>query len=136
MLLHPELLWRFPVTWAVVRSIHGLRFECDPSGQATVDGPDDYRLLADNLSSLLSRCTKRALQREFKVTSKAYKALRVQLALRANTVALPAGMLNDLAHEIAQYADAATHAAALRCLRKATGRRRSSVAAGAVSALH
>lgn len=96
-----------------------------PAAVGDAGNRDDYHVLAGGLASLLSRCTERSRMREFRATAKAYSALRIQLNLRASTITLPAGVLNDLAHEIAQYADLTTRAAARRCLLDALDRRRS-----------
>jgi hypothetical protein len=79
----------------------------------------DYRLLAGGLALLLSRCPARVIERDFSASANAFRSLRRQFRRASAAVALPPGLLNDLAHEIAQYADAATRGAALRCLQRA-----------------
>lgn len=94
------------------------------SQMAAHDGLNDFRVLAAGLEKLLTRYTKRTVARDFQAATKASKALRVQLTLRRPTVTLPAGLLNDLGHEIAQFADDATRAAARRCLQRVVEQRR------------
>lgn len=79
---------------------------------------EDYDQLARGLVALLAGCTPAGIRREFPVTQLAARALQVQLRKGLDT-RLPAGILNDLSHEIAIYADAATRAAAQRCFRRA-----------------
>lgn len=91
---------------------------------AAQDGLNDFRVLAAGLERLLTRYTKRTVARDFQASTKASKALGVQLTLRSPTVTLPAGLLNDVGHEIAQFADETTRAAARRCLQRMVEQRR------------
>lgn len=90
-------------------------------GAAADDSPErhDYRLLAGGLRRVLSRCTPRGIERQFPASGQALELLRRQLHCGGDAT-VPAHLLIELAHEIAQYADAATRAAARRCLQRAT----------------
>lgn len=86
----------------------------------TLDAGDDevhldYRLLAGGLALLLSRCSERGVRRDFAASLQAYRSLKRQLKSSA-PVTLPAPLLMDLSHEIAQLADSTTRRAASRCL--------------------
>lgn len=86
------------------------------------DGADDqelrdWRLLAGGLALVLSRCSERIAQRDFPSSLAAYRLLKRQLQ-QGGPVRLTSRLLNDLAHEIALVADAATREAAKRCLRR------------------
>lgn len=105
------------------------RFQGDESAALSAAGGepgvlDDYRLLASGLEDLLARCTHRTVVRDFGMAAKACKALQIQLLQRPAAVSLPAAVLNDLAHEIALCADAATRGAARRCLLRVRERNR------------
>lgn len=101
-----------------------LRRKPAASQVAAQDGLNDFRLLAAGLEQLLTGNTRRTLARHFQASTTASRALNVQLTLRSRTVTLPAGLLNDLGHEIAQFADEATRAAARRCLQRVVEQRR------------
>lgn len=75
----------------------------------------DYALVAGGLALVLSRCSPAAVERDFQATSQAWRSLRRQMA-RSRGVQLPPQLLIDASHEVAQYADAATRDALLRCL--------------------
>jgi len=77
----------------------------------------DYRLLLGGLALLLSRCSEPVAQRHFCATLQAYRALKRQMKA-GSMIRLPSQLLSDLSHEIAQFADAATRQAALRCLNR------------------
>lgn len=81
----------------------------------------DYALVAGGLALLLSRCSPRAARQHFKAASDAYRSLSRQ-ARCAKPVALPAQLLSDVSHEVAQYADAATRDALRRCLQRTTAK--------------
>ena len=88
----------------------------------------DLLLLARGLQRLMAQCRGATADRHFPAALKAHRALRVQqglgLALR-----LPAELLSDLCHEIAEYVDAPVREAAVRCLRT-HALRRAAVARG------
>ena len=75
----------------------------------------DYRLLAGGLALLLSRCSERAVARDFAASLQAWRSLQSQMKATA-PVSLSARLLLDVSHEIAQCADIATRQAARRCL--------------------
>lgn len=74
----------------------------------------DYGLVAGGLALLLSRCSPRGVERDFQAASKAYRSLRKQITL-SEAVELPPDLLNDVRHEVAQFADQATREALKRC---------------------
>lgn len=77
----------------------------------------DYRLLAGGLALVLSRCTARVAQRDFPRSLQAMRILKQQLRWSVRPQ-LSSQLLNDLSHEIASIADAATREAARRCLQR------------------
>jgi hypothetical protein len=77
----------------------------------------DYRVLATGLGELLGRCTPKGAERHFPAALMGFKGLRQQWKHGCRPE-LPAQVLSDLCHEIAQYADHATREAAGRCLRR------------------
>jgi hypothetical protein len=95
------------------------RFSARRAVRAECPQRRDYLLLAAGLKAVLARCKPRGIERDFPASAQALRALRSQL-LWSGQIALPAHLLNDLAHEIALHADAATRAAARRCLQRAT----------------
>lgn len=81
-------------------------------------GPElDHALVAGGLALVLSRCSPRAAERDFRASSQAYRRLRDQVR-RGGSVDLSPQLLSDVCHEVAQCADAATRQALLRCLRR------------------
>lgn len=89
-----------------------------------LDGGDsederDWRVLVGGLTLLLSRCTLRGAQRTFPACLQAYRCLRPQLKSAGGPVRLPLQVLNEVRHEIAGVADAATCEAARRCMDRA-----------------
>jgi len=92
------------------------------------DARRDYNLLASGLAQVLARHPQRFIQREFRASAEALRILRRQLRAPFGEPVLLAGMLNDLAHEIALHADAETRAAAARCLRREVAARRAALA--------
>lgn len=77
----------------------------------------DFVLVADALQGLLSKWPSHVTKRHFPAASKAHQALRVQLRL-AGPVRLPAWLLSDLSHEIAEHVDFPARQAAVRCIRR------------------
>ena len=78
----------------------------------------DHGLLAGGLALLLSRCSRKVAERDYPAALAAYRLLKRQLQ-RGDATRVPAQLLSELSHEIAQVADQATRQAALRCLRRA-----------------
>jgi hypothetical protein len=79
------------------------------------DSLHDYGLLARNLSNLLARCSETGRRRQFPQAQAVHR--RIQLALGTGlSVHVPAMLLSDALHEIAQFVDADTRAAARRCM--------------------
>lgn len=78
----------------------------------------DWCVLAGGVALLLSRCTPRGAQRAFPASLEAWRSLRRQLKDADGPVRLPLQVLNDLRHEIAGVADAATCDAARRCMER------------------
>lgn len=85
-----------------------------PGGDAA---RNDYVLLARALAQVLERCTPRGAERHFAASLKAWRALKVQLC-RPGDPSLPAEVINELCHEIAEYVDRSVREAALRCLHR------------------
>jgi hypothetical protein len=115
MLLSPLLSRRmtFPPRWVPTEF----------SELPALDGGDsederDWLLLTGGLALLLSRCTPRGAQRTFPACLQAYRGLKPQLKQSARSVRLPLQVLSELRHEIAGVADAATCAAARRCMER------------------
>lgn len=77
----------------------------------------DYCLLAHGLADLLARCSPRGAKRHFPSALLGFRGLKQQMK-QGGRIALPAQLLSDLCHEIAQYTDHATLEAAVRCLRR------------------
>lgn len=96
----------------------------------------DYGVLAAGLAAVLSRCPANLVKLHFQASAAALHLLRRQFRSALRKVQLPAAMLNDLAHEIAQCADAETRAAALRCLQRAVAARRAHPGAVQLAASH
>jgi hypothetical protein len=96
----------------------------------------DYRVLAIGLAAVLARCPADLVQRHFPVSAAALGLLRRQFRTALREASLPAGMLNDLAHEIAQCADEETRAAARRCLDRAVTARRAHAGAMLLAPSH
>lgn len=88
------------------------------------DARRDYRVLAKGLAALLARCPNAAVDLHFRASAGALRSLRRQFGVVFVEVSLPAGVLNDLAHEIALCADPATRAAANRCFLRAVAAER------------
>jgi hypothetical protein len=83
----------------------------------------DLLVIADGLQRLLANCAEEVAQRHLPAVLQAHRALRVQLRLRLSP-SLPAQLLSDLCHEVAEFAEAAPALqAALRCLHRAALRR-------------
>ena len=77
----------------------------------------DYAVVADALQRLLARWPPDVTKRHFPAATKAHQALRVQLR-HAAPVRLPAHLLSDVSHEIAEHVDAAVRQATVRCMRR------------------
>ena len=83
-------------------------------------GPElDSALIAGGLALVLSRCSPRAIERDFRASSQAYRSLRDRVR-RGRSVELSPQLLSDVCHEVAQHADATTRQALLRCLRRSS----------------
>lgn len=95
-----------------------------PNGAAPCASREDYRQLLAGTEAVLARWTRRVHEREFPATVKACRAMRLRVTLGVE-LKLPPALLMDVAHEIAQYADVATRAAARRCLARAVHQRAS-----------
>lgn len=78
----------------------------------------DWGLLAGGLALLLSRCSERGARRDFPASLEAYRCLKRQMQTAVPQVRLPLQILSELRHEIAGVADAATCAAARRCMER------------------
>jgi len=100
-----------------------------PAGAHGAAGAEraDLLLLANGLQRLLANCEAQAAERHFPGVLKAHRALRVQLRLHLSP-SLPAQVLSDLCHEIAEVAEPAVRQAALRCLHRAALRAAASAA--------
>lgn len=96
----------------------------------------DWRVLATGLAAVLARCPADLVQRHFPASAEALGLLRRQFRSALREVSLPAALLNDLAHEIAQCADAETRAAARRCFDRAVSARRAHAGALLLTAPH
>ncbi|MGV3569237.1 MAG: hypothetical protein ACO1PB_01465 [Ramlibacter sp.] len=88
-----------------------------PAGAREDAATADYRVLFEGLAELLGRCSPRGAERHFPAALKGFKGLRQQWKHRCRPE-LPAQVLSDLCHEIAEHADHATREAAVRCLRR------------------
>lgn len=89
-----------------------------PSQPARRDPAEaDFALVADALQRLLTKWPSHVSKRHFPAASKAHQALRIQLR-RAGPVRLPASLLSDLSHEIAEHVDFSVRQAAVRCMRR------------------
>jgi len=88
----------------------------------------DYAILADGLQRLLAGCAEDMAERHLPAALQADRALRVQRRLLLSP-GLPAQLLSDLCHEIAEVVRPPVRQAALRCLHEAAQR----AAANAVS---
>lgn len=84
----------------------------------------DWCVLAGGLALLLSRCTPRGAQRNFPASLQAWRTLKGQLKEADAPVRLSLQVLNELRHEIAGVADAATCDAARRCMERSLPRAR------------
>lgn len=107
-----------------------------PMPHTSAETARDYRVLATGLAAVLARCPADLVQRHFPVSAEALGLLRRQFRTALREVALPAAMLNDLAHEIAQCADEETRAAARRCLQRAVTARRAHASAMLLARSH
>lgn len=114
-------MFRFPSLLSVRRPVAAA--PATPE-RASDNARRDYGLLASGLAAVLARCPADLVQRHFQASSEALRLLRRQFRSVLREVSLPAALLNDLAHEIAQCADAETRAAARRCLQRAVAARR------------
>lgn len=85
------------------------------------DDACDYGQLVRGLADLLSQCSPRGAERHFPASLHGFRRLKRQIK-RGSAPALSAQNLSDLCHEIAQYTDAATLEAGLRCLRRSAAR--------------
>lgn len=106
-------------------SMFGLRTA--PPADSQVGESDawrDYSQLASGLSQVLAGYAQKNVERDFGAAAQALRSLRRQLRSPFAEPVLAAETLNDLAHEIALEADAATRSAAARCLRRAVAARR------------
>ena len=81
----------------------------------------DWGLVAGGLALVLSRCSSRAVERDFSAASQAYRSVRRQMR-RDAAIEVSAQLLNDASHEVAAYADAATRQALARRLQRASPR--------------
>lgn len=107
-------LWRRPEP----RWIPSEFSELPAPGHADRVDERDWCVLAGGLALLLSRCTPRGAHRHFPASLQAWRSLKRQLKNEAAPPALPLGVLNELRHEIAGVADAATCDAARRCMER------------------
>jgi hypothetical protein len=96
---------------------HGDRGRPDPCPEQA-----DLLLLARGLQRLMAQCRGAVADRHFPAALKAHRALRVQQGLGV-ALRLPAELLSDLCHEIAEYVEAPVREAAVRCLRSHASRR-------------
>ena len=79
----------------------------------------DWGLIAGGLALVLSRCSSRAVERDFSAAAQAYRSVRRQMR-RDAAIDVSAQLLNDASHEVAAYADAATRQALARRLQRAS----------------
>lgn len=77
----------------------------------------DFAFVADALQRLLRNWPEDVTNRFFPAASKAHRAMRIQLRL-AGRVRLPASLLSDLSHEIAEHVAPSVRQAAVRCMRR------------------
>ena len=77
----------------------------------------DLALLARALQQLLAKWPPQVTRRHFPAVTKAHQAIRIQSCL-PGAVRLPAYLLSDLCHEIAEHVDAPVRQAAVRCMRR------------------
>lgn len=90
--------------------------------QAPCPEQADLLLLARGLQRLMGRCRGSVAEREFPAALQAHRALRVQQGL-GMPLRLPAELLSDLCHEIAEHVEAPVRQAAVRRLRSHAMRR-------------
>ena len=110
----------------------GSEFPELPSVVELEAGPElDSALIAGGLALVLSRCSPRAVERDFPATSTAYRGLRDRVR-RGRAVALSPQLLSDVCHEVAEHADATTRQALLRCLRRSSATAQERMAAAQV----
>jgi hypothetical protein len=88
----------------------------------------DYAILTDGLQHLLEGCAEDVAERHFPAVLQAHRALRVQRRLLL-APSLPAQLLSDLCHEIAEVVEVPVRRAALRCLHHAAQRAAANAAA-------
>jgi hypothetical protein len=92
----------------------------------------DWALITGGLALVLSRCSPRGIARDFKAAETAYRSLRRQSA-RGRSISLAPGLLNDVRHEVAQFADPGTRDALRRRAERATP---AATPGGSSSAMH
>ena len=73
----------------------------------------DWALITGGLALILSRCSARGIERDFKAADTAYRSLRRQSA-RGRSISLDLGLINDVRPEVAQFADPGTRDALRR----------------------
>ena len=79
----------------------------------------DWGLIAGGLALVLSRCSSRAIERDFSAAAQVYRSVRRQMR-RDTAIDVSAQLLNDASHEVAAYADTATRQALARRLQRAS----------------
>lgn len=106
-------------SWAQRRSLLTRPLAYPEPGSAATSDPQqaDMFILANGLERLLGQCAPGTAERHFPTVLKAQRALRVQRRLQL-ALHLPAQMLSDLCHEIAQVVAAPVRHAAVRALRR------------------
>lgn len=90
-----------------------------PPASGDTGDREDFALLYAAIDAVMRRCPPRIASRQFPAAAKAHAALRVQFA-RPGMPKLPAQVICDLSHEIAQYVEFPVRQAVLRCMRKAS----------------
>jgi len=92
----------------------------------------DWALITGGLALVLSRCSARGIERDFKAADTAYRSLRRQ-STRGRSISLGLGLINDVRHEVAQFADPGTRDALRRQAERAMP---SASPGGASTAMH